>query len=180
MCLHGQSLIQWPIVFPCHGWTALGQQWLVPLQGPIQIISLLTLLHSGQWPHMSLWASGLGFSPRFIQESLPFLLCPQPRMPTVPYQLHRISRLTPKPGLSNLSSIVSSSSLTKKKSHYSYSQSNVHILYILNSMNSCIYSSLFMTFTPCVSFASSYLMSILQSKILECSVMVIVHSKMYK
>lgn len=43
----------------------------------------------------------------------------------------------------------------------------------------CTYSSLFWSFMLFVSFASTYLMSILQYILLECSVMVVVHLKMY-
>lgn len=113
--------------------TASGQRWWpAPTQGPLPVISYTLLLHSGPCLHLSPLASGLCFSPPFLQEYLPFLLCPQPRTPPAPFHLHHISRPTPKPGLSNLSSILSSNSVTKKKTHDRSRQSYVHILYIFN------------------------------------------------
>lgn len=120
---HGQP----QVLFPCRGMTASGQQWWpAPTQGPLPVPSYTLLLHSGPCLHLSLLASGLCFSPPFLQEYLPFLLCPQPRAPPAPF------RPTTKPGLSNLSSILSSNSVTKKKTHDRPRQSYVHILYIFN------------------------------------------------
>lgn len=87
---------------------------------------------SGLCPHLSPLTSGLGYSSPFLQESLPFLLCSLPRMLPAPFQLHHISHPTLKRGLSNLSSILSSNSVTKNNSHCGFSQSYVHILYIFN------------------------------------------------
>lgn len=115
----------------CPGLIAPGQQSLAaPPLGPMAVVSFALLLLSGPCPRFSLLASGLGCSFLFLQEPLPFLLYAHPRTSPARLQLHHIRRRTQKPGLCNLSSIVSSNSVTKNKSHYSSSQPYVHIWYI--------------------------------------------------
>lgn len=121
---HGQPQVRRPAVLLCPCLIARGQQSLAaPPLGPMAVVSFALLLLSGPCPRLSLLASGLGCSFLFLQEPLPFLLYAHPRTSPARLQLHHIRRRTPKPGLCNLSSIVSSNSVTKNKSHYSSSQS---------------------------------------------------------
>lgn len=127
-CLQVQRLV----LCPSHGPTVLClRRSSAPPHRPITLISSSLLFCSEPRRLLSHLNSGLGLSFLFLQESLPFLLCPQPRMPTTLIQHHHISWLTPRRGLSNPSSVVSSNSITKKISNYSFS-----LMCIL-----CIYSA---------------------------------------